>query len=484
MKRLHFAIACFMVALTCAVNPVQAADPKPTPVSAQVTPQTLEVVKGKSEIISLPVPAARVSIADPETADIVLLSPWQVYVTGKAPGVTSLTLWARTGDLVGLYDIRVTADLAHLKEMLHRLLPSESDIRVMGTGDKITLSGTVTSAASLSTALELAETFAPEKVTNLLSVGGVQQVMLEVKIAEMHRTVLDRFGIDLAYAFKGDFAYSLLNNLFYLDPTRGAISMGESAAVVNPARNGLFRMSSGGVTLTGFLDVLKQNGLVRMLAEPTLICRSGEDAQFLAGGEIPIPIPQGFGTIAIEYKQYGVQLVFSPTVVSGNLISLKVFPEVSELDYSNTIEISGMTIPAISTRRASTVVELGNGQSFAIAGLLHNSVRENMKKYPGLGEVPVLGTLFRSSEFSKQETELIIIVTPHLTKPLDVAQQKLPTDNFVEPTEMEFFFHGKMEGEKPAPAARIKPVSSTGTGDGSAQPATGMEGDFGHIIPQ
>lgn len=448
-----------------------------------IIPGTIEVVKGKSVTISLTVPAARVSLADTETADIILLSPWQVYITGKKTGITNLTLWSRTGELSGVYDIRVTADLAHLKEMLHRILPKEQDVKVIGTGDHITLSGTVSSATSLSTALEIAEVFAPKKVTNLMSVGGVHQVMLEVKIAEMHRTILDRFGIDLAYAWKGDFTYSLLNNMFALDPRNGVIRMGESAAIINPSRNGLFRMNSGLASLTGFLDVLKQNGLVKVLAEPTLICRSGEDAQFLAGGEIPIPVPQGLGTVAIEYKQYGVQLVFTPTVVSGDRISLRVFPEVSELDYTNAIELSGMTIPALTTRRASTVVELGDGQSFAVAGLLHNQVRENINKYPGLGDVPVLGTLFRSSEFKKEETELVIIVTPHLTKPLDVAQQKLPTDSFVEPTEMEFFFHGKMEGERPVNAARIQPVN-TGITQDSKQPSTGMEGDFGHIIPQ
>jgi len=448
-----------------------------------ITPQTVEVVKGKSIVIRLDAPAARVSLADTDTADIILLSPVQAYVTGKKPGVTNLTLWSGTGELAGVYDIRVTADLAHLKEMIHRVLPGEQDIRVIGTGEHITLSGTVTSASSLSTALEVAEMFAPEKVTNLMSVGGVHQVMLEVKIAEMHRSVLERLGIDLAYAWKGDFAYSLLNNLFNLDPKNGAISMGETAAVINPSRNGLFRATSGGVTLTGFLDVLKQNGLVKVLAEPTLICRSGEDAQFLAGGEIPVPVPQGLGTVAIEYKQYGVQLVFSPSVISGDRVSLRVFPEVSELDYANAVQISGMVIPALTTRRASTVVELGNGQSFAIAGLLHNEVRENIKRYPGLGDIPVLGTLFRSSEFRKNETELVIIVTPHLTKPLDVAQQVLPTDNYTEPTEMEFFFHGKMEGEKRVNVARIQPVS-TGRAEDANQRTTGMEGEFGHIIPQ
>lgn len=474
MIRSTATLVCVTLLLLAAISAASASDIVPTPI---------DVVKGKSAVINLTLPASRVSLVDTETADIVLLSPYQVYVTGKKPGVTSLTLWSRTGELAGLYDIRVTADLAHLKEMLHRILPGESDIKVMGTADRITVSGTVTSAASLSTALEIAEMFAPEKVTNLMSVGGVHQVMLEVKIAEMHRTVLDRFGIDLAYAWKGDFAYSLLNNLFQLDAKNGVIGMGETAAVISPARNGLFRMTAGQVTLTGFLDVLKQNGLVKVLAEPTLICRSGEDAQFLAGGEIPVPVPQGLGTVAIEYKKYGVQLLFTPTVVSGDRISLRVFPEVSELDYANAIELVGATIPALTTRRASTVVELGNGQSFAIAGLLHNEVRENINKYPGLGDIPVLGTLFRSSEFKKQETELVIIVTPHLTKPLDVAQQTLPTDNFVEPTEMEFFFHGKMEGDHPSGAARIQPVS-TATPQDSHQPSTGMEGEFGHIIPQ
>ncbi len=447
-----------------------------------IIPGTIEVVKGKSTVLELTIPATRVSIADPKTADIVLLSPRQIYVTGKAPGVTSLTMWGADGALSGVYDIRVTADLAHLKEMLHRIMPGEQDIRVMGTGENISLSGTVSSAASLSTALELAEVFAPKKVTNLLSVGGVHQVMLEVKIAEMHRTVLNRMGIDLAYAWKDGFAYSMLSSLFTLTPQNGVVGMSSSSALLSDTTNGLFSLTSGQTNLTGFLDVLKQNGLVKVLAEPTLICRSGEDAQFLAGGEIPVPIPQGLGTVGIEYKQYGVQLVFTPAVISGDRISLRVFPEVSELDYSNAIEISGITIPALTTRRASTVVELGDGQSFAIAGLLHNQVRENMNKYPGLGDIPVLGTLFRSSEFKKQETELVIIVTPHLTKPLDVAQQKLPTDTFVEPTSMDFFFHGKMEGDAPAAAARIQPASAAG--QTPKQPSSGMEGEFGHIIPQ
>jgi pilus assembly protein CpaC len=241
----------------------------------------------------------------------------------------------------------------------------------------------------------------------------------------------------------------------------------------------MFRITSGQVSLMGFLDVLKQNGLVKVLAEPTLICRSGENADFLAGGEIPIPVPQGLGTVAIEYKKYGVTLGFTPTVVSDKLISMRVSPEVSELDYANVIEINGFTIPAISTRRAATTVELADGQSFAVAGLLRDEVRESIKKYPVLGDLPLLGTLFRSSNWQKNETELVIIVTPHLAKPLDGATAKLPTDGFREPSEFEFFLQGKMEGAAPVIAA---PAAYAPGRTGADAPA-GMEGEFGHVLP-
>lgn len=485
--RLLAIAVCFMVMLACIATSASAA-----------THDVIKVTKGKSQVIDLVAPASRVSIAAPETADIILLSPTQIYLTAKEMGSTTLTVWNGGNNVSAVFDIQVVPDISGLKAFLHHVLPAERDIKILAMGDRVTLAGQVSSTTALGTALDVAQAYAPEKVTNLLSVGGVHQVMLEVKVAEMQRTVFEKFGIDLSAYWNDGFAFTMLNKLFSLDgngPIPIASPHAQKGGAINmtnmipaAANKGMMRFSSNGVTVTGFLDVLKQNGLVKMLAEPTLICRSGEDAQFLAGGEIPIPVPQGLGTVAIKYKKYGVSVLFSPTVM-GDRISLRVFPEVSELDYQNALELSGFTIPALTTRRASTVVELRNGQSFAIAGLLQDNIRETIDKYPGLGDVPVLGTLFRSSQFQKAESELVIIVTPYLAKPMDGTQVALPTDSYKEPTELEFLMHGKMEGDKSqtdAPrAASVKPVSQR-ISNGAAsevQPASGMEGDFGHILP-
>lgn len=464
--------------------------------NAAFAPASIELTVGKSLVLDSAEAIKRISVADPETADILLISPHQIYLTGKKPGATNLTLWGRTGRVSRIYDVTVSPDVARLKEMLHRVLPGEKNIRVMPAGDSITLSGTVSSSASLATANDLAKLYAPDKVANLLSVGGVHQVMLEVKVAEMHRSVVERLGIDLSYYMNGDFAYTLLTDLFALDNQNGPMSLVSSAAEnlgadaagnvrINSSRNGMFRFHNGQATWTGFLDVLKQNGLAKVLAEPTLICRSGEEAQFLAGGEIPIPVPQGMGTVAIEFKPYGVALAFTPVVLGEDRISLKVFPEVSELDHANALELQGFKVPAITSRRATTTVELGPGQSFAIAGLLQDHVREDIKKYPVLGDIPVLGTLFRSSQYQKAETELVIIVTPHLAKPLDVQQASLPTDHFTEPSELDFFLFGKMEGDSEAKApaaAAVRPVSAAPAAPGTSGPPSGMDGEFGHIL--
>ncbi|NJB67256.1 pilus assembly protein CpaC [Desulfobaculum xiamenense] len=460
-----------------------------------LAPGTVDIAAGQSLVVDTPAKVSRVSIASPEIAEVMVLSPRQLYLTGKAPGATTLTLWADGGAVMHIFTISVTPDLSRLKEMLHRVLPDERDIQVMAAHDSITLSGSVSSSANLSTALDIARVFAtdPKKVTNLLHVGGVHQVMLEVKVAEMSRTVMNKLGIDLSYAMNGDFFYTMLNDLWALDNENGPLPIAGPAAVqngaldlgnmrINPSRNGLFRFHRGQATFTGFLQALKQNGLVKILAEPTLICRSGEEASFLAGGEIPIPVPQALGNISIEYKPYGVGLHFTPTVLSQGRISLDVKPEVSELDYQNAIQVQGFSVPAITSRRAATVVELGDGQSFAIAGLLQDTVREGVDKYPALGDVPVLGMLFSSKQFQKAESELVIIVTPHLAKPVDMARQTLPTDHFTEPDEFEFLVMGKLEGERNAsPAAPAIPVRPARAG--SDGPEAGMEGDFGHILP-
>ncbi len=426
-------------------------------------PKKLQVVVGKSIILKSPKPVKRVSIADPDIAAFVLLSPNEIYVTGKASGITNLTLW-QNKKISAIYDLEVDYDISRLKQKLHEILPLEKEIRVIATHNSITLSGRISSAANLSQAMSLAEAYAPKgNVRNLLEVGGVHQVMLEVRIAEMSKSVIKRLGINFMYARGGDLGLSLLGGLVQLgDSTDTTLEL-----LVSPAVNALFSFNKGSANWSGFVDALKEDGLVKILAEPTLIALSGQNANFLAGGEYPVPIPSEDG-IAIEYKPFGVTLSFTPTVLSEDKISIKVAPEVSELDFSIALQVGGYTVPGLSTRKASTVVELADGQSFAIAGLLKETVRDSMSKFPLLGDIPVLGALFRSRAFQKNETELIIIVTPHLVKPLDSARQTLPTDFYIEPDDTEIYLLGLMEGwEKNRP--------STARGE--------LDGEFGHGMP-
>ncbi len=429
----------------------------------------LELVVGKSIVLRSAEVVKRVTVAAPEIADFVLLSAREINVTGKAPGVTNLTLW-QDKKLVATYDLEVAYDISRLKQRLHEVLPDEKDLRVVATHDSITLSGTVSSTANLSQALALAKAYAPDgKVSNLLQVAGVQQVMLEVRAAEMSRSLTKRLGINFNYARGGDFGVSLLSGLTQLvDPDDAHINAGPLGLLVSPSVQALFRFNSGSASWTGFIDALKDDGLVKILAEPTLIALSGKTANFLAGGEFPVPVPQGLGTVAIEYKSFGVRLAFTPTVLSEDKINIEVKPEVSELDFTTAVQFQGFVVPGLTMRRASTAVELADGQSFAIAGLLKETTRENISKVPLLGDIPILGALFRSEAFLKQETELIFVVTPHLVKPLDLDKQTVPTDYYIEPSDTEFYLLGLME-------AREKQQIINTQGE--------LDGEFGHAIP-
>ncbi|MCK4987836.1 MAG: type II and III secretion system protein family protein, partial [Desulfobacterales bacterium] len=375
-------------------------------------PQKLTLVSGKSIVLRSAAPVSRVSVAAPEVADFLILSANEIYITGKAAGSTNLTLW-QNKKLVAIFDLEVGYDLSRLKQEMHEILPEEEALQVISTNDSITLSGKISSAANLSQAVALVKSYAPEgKVNNFVEVGGVHQVMLEVRVAEMGRSLTRRLGINFA-GQKGDqFGVSLLGNLAQL---QDAI-VGVNPLLASSAVNALFRFDTGDVTWTGIIDALKEDGLVKILAEPTLITLSGKSANFLAGGEFPVPVPQGLGTVGIEYKPFGVGLVFTPTVLNKEKISIQVTPEVSELDFSTAVRIEGFVTPGISTRRASTTVELGDGQSFAIAGLLRETVLINVQKFPILGDIPILGALFQSKSFQRRKSELVIIVTPHLVK--------------------------------------------------------------------
>ncbi len=427
----------------------------------------LELTSGKSVVIRTDQPVKRISIGNPEIADFNLLSPREVYLTGKAAGTTNLTLW-QEGRTV-LYDIVVGYDVARLKHELQEILPQEKDLRVTAANDAITLSGKVTSAAALSQALALARAYAPEgKLANLVEVGGVHQVMLEVRVAEMSKSLTRRLGINLAYTRGNDFGVSLLGGLTeVVSPTDATIFSSSLGFIQSPAVTSLFRFDKGQTTWTGFVDALQEDGLVKVLAEPNLITLSGKTASFLAGGEFPIPVPSGDGDVTIEFKQFGVGLNFTPVVLSKDRISIQVAPEVSDLDFSVALRLQGFVVPGLRTRRTSTTVELGDGQSFAIAGLLKENVRTVVSKFPLLGDIPILGALFRSTAFQKEETELVIIVTPHLVKPLDRNKQVLPTDFYVEPDDAELYLLGRM----------------VGAGEPKRKKAS-LEGDFGHAMPR
>ncbi|MFZ2398515.1 MAG: type II and III secretion system protein family protein [Smithella sp.] len=458
-------------------------------------PENLTIISGKSVILESKNPIKRFSIAEPKITDVIVLTPRQIYLTGKTPGVTSLSFWGDGDKLSAVFDVEVTPDVASLKEKLHKVFPDEKDINVTSTQDSIILSGTVSNASNLSQVLAIAGSYAPsgkdkQKVINLMEVGGVQQVMLEVRVSEMSKSLGRKLGINFSAIGRAgrDGSISFLSNLIaparaYSILENGSMSLSSNPVVPAAIPSSLLSLTkiSRDVTWTALVDALKESGYIKVLAEPTLITMTGKKANFLAGGEFPIPVPSATGggasTITIDYKTFGVALNFTPTVLGNGRISMEVAPEVSELDFTNSVQLMGYVVPGLTVRRVSTTVELADGQSFAVAGLLKDDVREAIKKIPLLGDIPVLGVLFRSSEFQKSETELVIIVTPHLVKPIDMAKQTLPTDQFVEPNDLEFYLIGREEG-------LFGGQTKTGSGtQPSVSGGGGLDGDFGHIIP-
>jgi pilus assembly protein CpaC len=478
MKRYEVMLSVGLLTGICAVSPLFAEEPAPGVPAAdrameQRDIQRLDLTAGKSKVLDLPVAIKRASLANPEVADTVVLSPTQIYLTGKATGVTNLTLWNESGKMMGMYDVVIAPDLSRLKENLHKALPDEKGVLVTSSHDHITLSGTASSANNLSRALSIAEAYAPKKVINSLQVGGVQQVMLEVRVAEMNRELIRRLGINFAMVAPESFGVSLLGQL---------TSLVGVDQIASQTVNGIFGFNTGSASWTGFVDALKEENLLKVLAKPNLVALNGQEAAFLAGGEFPIPVPQAFGLVTIQFKKFGVGLVFTPNIMDSKHISLNVAPEVSELDFQNALRTQGFLVPAITTRRATTTIELADGQSFAIGGLMRDNVKESVKKFPYLGEIPIIGALFRSSSFQKNETELVIIVTPHLVKPLDMTAQSLPTDYYVEPNDFEFYMLGFAEkgyfGGRPglkSPAAEVL--------SNRVRRVSGMEGQIGHIVP-
>lgn len=409
----------------------------------------LQLVAGKSTLLTLPYDITRVSVGSPDVADVVLTHSREVYVLGKKSGQTNLMLWGK-GNVTRLHDIAVSADTETLKAKLQEWVPGIDDLKIESLGQHLLLSGLAQDAVKAQRAMHMAEAFGGEKkVINLLRVGSAQQVMLDVKVAEVSRSLLDELGVDLTMTrVAGDTTLKLLTQL-----VSTAVGTGNNQSPGGSVR-GTTANGKTDVTLTGRAD----KGLVKILAEPTITAIHGQEGSFLAGGRIYIPVPQtsssGATTITLEEKEFGVGLRFMPTVLEDGLINLRVTPEVSELSQEGTL-IRGANnvtslLPAITTRRASTTVQLRNGESFVIGGLIKSNVTEAIKAFPVLGELPIIGALFRSTSFQTQKSELLFVVTPHLARPM-TSLPRLPTDGFVPPSRNELFLQGRLEGRSPTP---------------------------------
>jgi len=418
----------------------------------------LNVPMNRAVVVESDVPFTELSIANPTIADISSLSDRTIYVLGKEPGRTTLTLLGADGRLITNVDVHVTPDIAEFKERLQQILPGEK-IEVRTANNGIVLSGTVSSTARLDRALELAERYAPERVSNLMSVGGTQQVMLKVRFAEMQRSVSKSLSSSLA--LRGT---ALSNNL------------GNTFSANTPSSNEnngafLFGFNAGGLEVGILLEALESRGVVRTLAEPNLTALSGQEAKFLAGGEYPVPGESDGGGITVEYKPFGVELNFIPRVIDNDIINLELVAAVSAIDSANGFTANGFTVSAFSRRETSTTVEMRDGESFAIAGLLSDDFTDLNGQIPWIGDVPVLGSLFRSAEYARKQTELVIIVTPHLVTPTRGEALALPTDRVQPPTERDLFLFGRVAADE-APTAG-------GAGEVAKQD---FSGSYGYVL--
>ena len=429
----------------------------PAPVAAETvrvlregTSSRLDVAVNRAVVVESDVPFAELSIANPQIADISSLSDRTIYVLGRAPGVTTLSLFDAAGQLITNVDVRVAADITEFKERLQQILPGER-IEVRTANDGIVLSGTVSSTQKLQRALDLAERYAPDRVSNLMSVGGVQQVMLKVRFAEMQRSVSKSLSSSLALggeAFDNELGIQAGTNTA-IPFTGQQNTLGGNLPGTNE-NNGaiLFGFDIGSVEVGILLEALESKGMVRTLAEPNLTALSGQEAKFLAGGEYPVPVAQENNTVTVEFKPFGIELNFIPRVVDGDLINLELEAAVSAIDPANGFEVDAFRIDAFSRREASTTVEMRDGESFAIAGLLQDDFRDLNGQVPWLGDIPVLGALFRSAEYQRDQSELVIIVTPHLVTPTRGEALALPTDRVTPPSERDLFLFGRVAGDR------------------------------------
>ncbi|UYV17447.1 type II and III secretion system protein family protein [Porphyrobacter sp. ULC335] len=430
--------------LVAAISAVpMAAMPAATATAQQVVSPAQEIVLsiGKGELVTVPGNMADVFVANDEVADIQIKSQRQLYVFGKAGGETTIYASNDRGDVIFSANIRVGSNIGSIDQMLAMAMPdAKVSVSTMGT-NTVLLTGTVGAPEDAAEAERLVSAFLGKEanVISRLKTATPLQVNLHVKFAEVSRSLLREIGANLTSADGTD------GFKFGVGSGRGAVTQfspgGLAGVNVTEGSDGTSVITSKGTTLAGLgkmfgidmagtLDLSERLGLVTTITEPNLTALSGETATFLAGGEFPIPIAQGLGQVTVQFRQFGVSLAYTPTVLSNGRISMRVRPEVSELSTQGAITLNDFQVPAITTRRTETTVELGSGQSFMIAGLMSANSQNALEKAPGLGDVPILGNLFRSRQFRKGETELVIIVTPYLVKPVDAKDIKLPTDGY------------------------------------------------------
>jgi pilus assembly protein CpaC len=445
---------------------------------------TSEVVLsvGQGEVITLPTAAADVWVANPNVADVDVSNPRQIRLFGKDYGTTTVFVTAANGRVIYSTNVRVGQNLTSIDRMMKAAMP-DADIKVITVGQLAILTGTVAApadvaqaqqivAALLNPGIDVSNPATPLKIAviNRLRSATPLQVNLQVKFAEVSKSFVKNIGVRLKTKDNpgGGFLFGSDNGnagTITVDPTTG---LKTSNYLVGAQRTTIAAAGALlGTNVLAALDLGETDGQVTTLANPNLTALSGETGSFLAGGEIPIPVSQGLGAVSVEYKQYGVSLAYTPTVLADGRISLRVRPEVSQLSSAGAVTLGGVTIPALTTRRAETTVELGSGQSLVIGGLLQSGTDNSIDKTPGLGDVPILGSLFRSNAWKRNESELMIVITPYLVRPVNANEIVLPTDGYKAPDDAGRVFLGRL-GEGTTGGDRPKPTMAVPTLAGPA----------------
>ena len=469
------------LALPTAMAPAALAQSYSTSSDAGLLAGQLDVPLNKSQVVTVDRPFAKAMVGNQEIADIVPVTNRSLYVLGKKMGTTSLTIYDANNIVISVVDVAVGPDIVSLRRQMAELIPGEK-IGARISNEAVVLTGVVSNGPAVDRAMQLAQSYAGDKVINMMSIGASQQVMLEVRFSEINRQTGKQIGFSGFTGSDGGTFGSATGNGAGLVPDVNGQGILRLDSITGSF--GVFRkaFSALGLNINATLDALERKGLVKTLAEPTLVALSGETASFLAGGEFPVPVQQSSGGggggngggITVEFKPFGVSLAFTPTVLADGIINLQVEPEVSSIDPSASITVNGLTIPGLQTRRASTVLELRDGESFALAGLIRRDFATTVRQVPLLGSIPIIGALFRSTGFTKGETELVIVVTPRIVQPVKADQIQLPTDRVLNPSEGELFLMGRTDK-----AVGVNPLDpNEAPPEGAKSTATKKAGDY------